>query len=109
MFRKILAVIASAACAGVIVGFVPEPTQAIAARTPQSVQPRWSINTTASQPVVAAVPRAADVRKASCKQGWPYYERSCLHDARRSDGAARVVRVIGPGRSVAGRTLLARR
>ncbi|MGC1444269.1 MAG: hypothetical protein WA837_02300 [Xanthobacteraceae bacterium] len=33
-------------------------------------------------------------KTATCLQTWPYYERSCLRDARQRDGDARTVRVI---------------
>jgi hypothetical protein len=71
ILKTVLAIVAAAACAGAIVGFVPEPS-----------------------PADAASASAADDDSASCAQPWPYYERACLRDSRKPDGNARAVRVI---------------
>jgi hypothetical protein len=44
--------------------------------------------------VVAKEKRPSD---GGCVQHWPYYEQSCLRDARRPDGVERAVRVIAIG------------
>lgn len=76
----------AAVCAGVIVGLVPPPAPAAAAVYGQSAPARqWG--------VAAGNPRAA-IRQLDCRQAWPYYEQSCLHDARQPNGRARMVRLI---------------
>lgn len=69
MLKTVLAIVAAAACAGAIVGFVPEPS-----------------------PADAASASIADGGTAGCAQPWPYYERACLRDSRKHN--ARAVRVI---------------
>jgi len=108
MFKSILAAIAAAACAGVIVGFVPDPVPAVAAGAPQSAQPRASSTSDADQPAVVAVVRVADTHKAACTQAWPYYEQPCLHDGRQPNGNARLVRVVTADRPAGRRALPAR-
>ena len=74
MLRTLGAVIAAAVCAAVMVALIPPPEAAVAARTPLSTD--------------------ADLRKPVCTQSWPYYEQSCLSDARQPDGNARSVRLV---------------
>jgi negative regulator of sigma E activity len=95
MLKKILAVVAAAACAAVIVGVIPPPAPADAAKAPQSTAAN------ADQPEVLSVPSA-------CTQGWPNYDQTCLRDARRPNGKARVARVVAIDRPVADRTPRAR-
>jgi hypothetical protein len=109
MIKKILAVVAAAVCAGAIVGFVPEPAPAVAAGTSQAARSQGTSMLDSNKPAVVAAARVPEIRKAVCTQGWPYYEQSCLHDGRRSDGKARVVRVVTASHSVAGRTSQSRR
>ncbi len=109
MISKILAIVAAAVCAGVIVEFVPEPPPAVAAGTTPAAQSQGMSISDWNKPWVAAAARLSDIRGAVCSQGWPYYEPACLHDGRRSEGKARVVRVIVTDRSVTGRTLQTRR
>jgi hypothetical protein len=87
--RSVLAVIPAAVCAAALVGFVPEPTSAVAAGTSQ---PQLTV-ASFSEPVLPVAPTVGDAG-AGCAQGWPYYEPSCLHDSRQPNGKARVVRVI---------------
>lgn len=111
MIRKITAVIAAAACAGVLVTFVPglAPEVAAGASPPVDQSKAAPIN----KPAEAAAANAADVRNAmeqdvrdgsrnpanACVESWPYYERSCLRGGHHTDGAPRVVRVIAMDRS----------
>jgi len=94
--RSVLAVVAAAVCAAVLVGFVPEPTSAVAAGTSE---PQLTVGSI-SEPVMLVVAPVDDAR-SSCTQGWPYYEPSCLHDNRQPNGKARVVRVIPANHPVA--------
>jgi hypothetical protein len=71
MLKTVLAIVAAGACAGAIVGFVPEPS-----------------------PADAASASVADGGTAGCAQPWPYYERACLRDSYKHSGIARAVRVI---------------
>lgn len=107
MLRTLLAVAIAAICALVIVGSVPPPAPAVAA-----AQPAAPTAAAANQPAVATE-RIADIdtgnlRNAGCTQAWPYYEQSCLRDARRQNGSARAVRVVA-GKPVAGRLAQAQR
>jgi hypothetical protein len=56
-----------------MVALIPPPEAAVAARTPST---------------------SADSRKPVCTESWPYYEQSCLSDARQPNGNARSVRVV---------------
>jgi len=96
MLKAIAAIVAAAVSAGFIVSGVPE----VAAGTSSTAQ--------SSQAIIGA---ANDNRTGdrACLQSWPYYEQSCLRDARRSDGKARVVRVISIDRSTDGRNLQVQR
>ena len=91
MIKLILAIASAAACAGVIV-LAPElgPKSAMAAT--QSGE-----SGSLTQGFVAAKENGQP--DGGCVQHWPYYEQSCLRDARRSDGVERVVRVIAIGRT----------
>ena len=109
MFEKILAIVAAAACAAVIVGFIPPPAPAVAAGTSQAVPPHATSISDSSSPAIGAAVRIPEIRKSVCTQAWPYYEPSCLHDGRRSDGKARVVRVVTADRAVVGRSSQTRR
>ena len=87
MLKGISAIAAAAVCAGVVVGFIPEPAPAVAAVTPHSASRNEQGNAVAnSVPVVATAP--------ACTQTWPYYEQSCLRDNRQAGGGAPTVRVI---------------
>jgi len=116
MIRKITAITVAAACAGLLVTFVPGFAPEVAAGAPRPAdqgEPTAiaSVNTTAE----LAAPNAADIRKAVeqnvgdvsrdraivCLESWPYYERSCLRDGRHADGSARAVRVIAMDRPAA--------
>jgi hypothetical protein len=96
MLKKLLAVIAAAACAAVIVGFIPTPTPADAAKAPQAIA------------VDVDQPAVLPAGSSSCAQGWPNYDQTCLRDARRPNGKARVARVVVIDRSVADRALRGR-
>ena len=109
MIKNILAVVAAAVCAGAIAEFVPEPPPAVAAGASPAAQSQGMSISDSNKPWVAAAARLSDIRGAVCSQGWPYYEPACLHDGRRSDGKARVVRVIITDRSVTDRTLQTQR
>jgi hypothetical protein len=91
MILKISAVIAAAACAGLIVGGVPEFASQSAASVPQPPDP------VASQ--TALVPQAAAVPTSGCEQAWPYYRPECLRDGR--PASAKFVRVIAIDRPAA--------
>jgi hypothetical protein len=76
MIKQMAAITVAAGCAALIVSVVPE----VAVGSSQST----------------GAPVAGDggtQHKITCTQGWPYYEKACLH-GRRSDGKAQVVRMI---------------
>jgi hypothetical protein len=115
MIKKIAAIIAAAACAGVIVTLVPGFAPEVAAGTSQAVDQSAPSSVTVIRPAEEAVPSAEDIRNAVeqnirngsrdrkivCAQSWPYYDHSCLRDSRKADGNARTVRVIAADRSAA--------
>ena len=90
MIKLILAIATAAACAGIVV-LAPElgPKSAMA-----STQSSESGVVTQGF-VVATEKRQSD---GGCLQHWPYYEQSCLRDARLPNGE-RVVRVIAIDRT----------
>lgn len=102
MISRILAAVAATACTAAIVGSIPASAPIVAARPPQAVQLQTT-RISGSDYVVAAAVAVPGIRENVCTQDWPYYEQSCLHDSRRSDGKERVVRVVAVDRSVAGR------
>jgi hypothetical protein len=87
MLKGLSAILAAAVCAGIIVGFVPQPEPAAAA-TPRPAPREQSNVAINSAPVVAAA--------SACTQTWPYYEQSCLRDGRQAPTA----RVIPSGYAV---------
>jgi hypothetical protein len=81
MLKGLSAITAAAVCAGLIVGFIPEPDPAAANTRNEQVNAAPT-----SAPVVAAT--------AACTQTWPYYEQSCLRDGRQAGRGAPTARVI---------------
>ena len=88
MLKGLSAILAAAVCAGIMVGFVPQPEPAAAAATPRPAPREQSNVAINSAPVVAAA--------SACTQTWPYYEQSCLRDGRQAPTA----RVIPSGYAV---------
>jgi hypothetical protein len=90
MIKPIFAIAAAAACAGIVV-LAPElgPKSAMAAT--QSNE-----SGAVTRGFVAAKEKQ---RSNGCLQHWPYYEQSCLRDARLPNGFERVVRVIAIDRA----------
>jgi hypothetical protein len=88
--KKILLAIAAAAACTSIVVLAPEfaPKSAMAATQAGKFS--------ATQAVVVMKEKQSD---GGCSQHWPYYEQSCLRDARLPNGVERVVRVIAIGRA----------
>ena len=91
MIKLMMAIAAAAACAGIVV-LAPElgPNSAMAA-----AQSGESGAVTQGF-VVAKAKRQSD---GGCLQHWPYYEQTCLRDARLPDGVERVVRIIAIDRT----------
>ena len=86
MLKGFSAILAAAVCAGIIVGFVPQPEPAAAAATPRQALREQSNVAIDSAPVAAAA--------SACTQTWPYYEQSCLRDSRQVGRAAPTARMI---------------
>lgn len=97
MVKSIIAVSAAAVFAAIFVGLIPPPEPAAAAS--EVDLPSLAIATVGAAPIPAA---SAQVDN-SCTRAWPYYEQSCLQNAK-----TRVVRVIADDKSVANRALRAR-
>jgi hypothetical protein len=104
MVKSTIAIITAAGIAGALVAFVPPPRSAIAAS--EIDFPSLAVAAVAAAPIPLADTRT-DV--SSCTRAWPYYEQSCLHNNRPSNGTARVVRVIADDTSVASRASKPRR
>ena len=86
MTKSGLAIAAAAACAGIIVlASESAPKNARAATQSSEALAATSEN------VVAQEMRQSDL---GCARHWPYYEQTCLRDARLSNGVERAVRVI---------------
>jgi hypothetical protein len=107
MFKGMIAVVTAATGAAVIVTLIPPPGPAaarsetkVASVTPVSVAP------VAAAPAVETA--KADTAKADCAQPWPFYDSSCLRDARHPNSKTRVTRVITTDKSVADRAPPAR-
>jgi hypothetical protein len=96
MFKKLLAFVAAATTAAILVALVPAPGPAAGSVLPEIGKERMLTVSAAntSPPLSVSTDRAR-----VCRQGWPYYEQSCLHDARQHDGKARSVRVIALSRT----------
>jgi len=96
MFRSILAITVAATCAAVFVGFVPQPAPAVAA---VEIPEPGAAGAAKRETGVSGI----NIGAAACVQAWPYYEPSCLRDARRPGSSVRVVRVITAGKPAADR------
>jgi hypothetical protein len=93
MIKQIAAIVAAAGCAALIVSVVPEVAVGSSQNAGILVEGVGSIDRVAD----AGIPARIDSRtqhKITCTQGWPYYEKACLHDGRQSDGKAQVARMI---------------
>ena len=91
MIKPMLAIAAAVACAGIIV-LAPELAPKSAMAATQSDESRALTR-------VVAVVKEQPQSDGGCLQHWPYYEQSCLRDARLPNGVARVVRVVAIGRT----------
>jgi hypothetical protein len=118
MIKKVSAIIAAAACAGVMVAFVP----GFAPETAKGATQAAETSAPAIDPVITAAaektaPSAAEIEKAVaqnlrngshnpkiiCAQSWPNYDQSCLQSGQSPAKPARVVRVIATDRAHAAR------
>jgi hypothetical protein len=104
MVKNTIAIITAAGIAGAIVALVPPPRSAIAASEVDF--PSLAIATVTAAPIPVADAHA-DI--SSCTRAWPYYEQSCLHNNRPSNGVARVVRIIADDTSLTSRASKPRR
>jgi hypothetical protein len=98
MVKSIIAVFAAAVVAAIFVGLIPPPEPAAAAS--EVDLPSLAIATVGAAPI----PAASVQIDSNCTRAWPYYEQSCLQNAK-----TRVVRVIADDKSVANRALRTRR
>jgi len=113
MFKKISAIVAAAAVAAVITAFLPGVAPEVQANTTPAVDQSKSRSVVVSPLAIESVTVGtndqdsakqkplsyARDRKIGCKQAWPYYEGSCLHERNQSVDNVRIVRVIAMGRS----------
>jgi hypothetical protein len=93
MIKRIAAIIAAAGCAALIVSVLPEVAIGNSQNAATPIAGVGSIDRVAE----AGIPARIDTRtqhKTTCTQGWPYYEKGCLHDGRQSNGKAQMVRTI---------------
>ena len=93
MIKQIAAIAVAAGCAAFIVSVMPEVAVGSSQNAGALVAGIGSTDRVAD---AGAPPRieSRTQHKVTCTQGWPYYEKSCLHDGRRSDGKSHVVRMI---------------
>jgi hypothetical protein len=104
MIGKVTAIVAAAAGAGLIVtvlpGSGPDATDGATQVAELKVAAVASDAPTAltTPPPAAATdePALITATRPACERSWPYYEPTCLHDARNSDGTARPVRIVVP-------------
>jgi hypothetical protein len=89
--KILLAIAAAAACAGIVV-LAPELAPKSAMAATQSGE-----SGALTQAVVLMEEKGQS--DSVCSQPWPYYEQSCLRDARVPNGVERVVRVIAMDRT----------
>lgn len=87
MKKSLMAVILAAGCAAVFVGILPPPVPAAAAI--QNSKHDVIVGGKTDKPAT----RAAEHR-TGCAEAWPYYEVSCLRDARMHEGVSTTVRVV---------------
>jgi hypothetical protein len=100
MFKSLLAFTAAATCAGIFVTLVPAPGPAAGATlTNIGKDPAPTIS--AGNGSLLFTNARGKGRYGDCREAWPYYEQSCLHDARQNDGKSRSVRVIASSRKAA--------
>ncbi len=117
MIKMITAVVAAAACAGIIITFVLSSTPEVSAYATQSVTHRTlssAIIDAAEVEVIPTpnIPAATDSGRSAgqnshnlktvCEQSWPYYEQSCLRDVGATAGKPRIVRIVVGNQSAAG-------
>lgn len=96
MLRSVLAITVAAVCAAVFVGFVPQPAPAVAAvEAPKPAVPGAAKHDTGVSGI--------NIGAAACVQAWPYYEPSCLRNARTPGSNVRVARIITAGKPAADR------
>jgi hypothetical protein len=93
MIKRIAAIIAAAGCAALIVSVVPEVAVGNSQNAGTPVASVGSIDRVAEAGIPARIDTGTQ-HKITCTQGWPYYEKACLHDGRQSDGKAPMVRMI---------------
>ena len=93
MIKRIAAIIAAAGCAALIVSVVPEVAVGNSQNVGTPVTSVGSIDRVAQARIPARIDTHTQ-RKITCTQGWPYYEKACLHDGHQLDGKAQMVRVI---------------
>jgi hypothetical protein len=108
MIKKIAAVVAAAACAGVIVTLAPGLAPEVAAHASPAADRSVPAVAQINKPVDASVANAGGINTNAsgsvCEQTWPYYGRACLLGADQTTSNARVVRVIDLSRSDLGRS-----
>lgn len=102
MKKSLMAVIFAAGCAAVSVGIIPPPAPAAAA-----VQNSKHDLLAAGKSETPA-PRAAE-HTTGCVEAWPYYEASCLRDARVHKSVSTTVRVVTVDKPAKGRIQTAQR
>jgi|SRR6516225_1117039 hypothetical protein len=91
MIKLILAIAAAGACAGIVV-LAPE-------LSPKSAMTATQSNESGAVTRGFVVAKEKWQSNGGCLQHWPYYELSCLRDARLPNGVERVVRVIAIDRA----------
>jgi hypothetical protein len=93
MIKQIAAITGAAVCAGLLAGVVP----GVAVGNSRTAEPSVASIGSIDMPVYGGATAHVDSGvkgKIACTRNWPYYEKACLHNSRRLDDQAHVVRII---------------
>ena len=100
MFKNLLALAAAATCAAIFVTLVPAPGPAAGSALSEIHKESAATMSAGNGSALLTNERGAG-HNGACREAWPYYEQSCLHDPRQNDGKSRAVRVIALRRTAA--------
>jgi hypothetical protein len=100
MFKNLIAFAAAATCAAIFVTLVPAPGPA-AGSALSEIRKESALTISAGIGSALLTNERGAGHNGACREAWPYYEQSCLNDARQNDGKPRAVRVIALRRTVA--------
>jgi hypothetical protein len=100
MFKNLIAFAAAATCAAIFVTLVPAPGPAVGSALSE-IRKGSALTISAGNGSPLLTNERGAGHNGACRDAWPYYEQSCLHDVRQNDGKSRAVRVIALRRTAA--------